>query len=158
MANKPKKPLRVSLWTGYEDALALIASRLPTNARKYALAAWHCDVTDHRCIHDAWIEAISVVENGTGPRKEKRGMGIVMRLLGAYHDRYLILKFPGVRRYRIEHPLIEEQLRNDVAHGDVLDDSIQLTSSGTILYSMRMEFGGIEIEAKDVEFSQLPIS
>jgi hypothetical protein len=157
VATKPEKPLRVSLWAGYEDALVPIASRLPANTRKYALAAWHCDVTDHRCIHDAWIEAISVVESGTGPRKEKRGLGIVMRLLGAYHDRYLILKFPGVRRYRIEHPLVEER-RNDVAHGDVLDDSIQLTADGTILYSMRMEFGSVEIEAKDVEFSQLPIS
>jgi hypothetical protein len=158
VATKPEKSLRVALWAGYEDALASIASRLPAHARKYALAAWHCDVTDHRCIHDAWIEAISVVESGTGPRKEKRGMGIVMRLLSAYHDRYLILKFPGVSRYRIEHPLSEEKRRSDVAHGDVLDDSIQLTSNGTLLYSMRMEFGSIEIEAKDVEFSQIPIS
>ncbi|HWG48845.1 MAG TPA: hypothetical protein VN669_04085 [Candidatus Acidoferrales bacterium] len=158
MATKPEKSLRVSLWARYEDALAPIASRLPANARKYALAAWHCDVTDHRCIHDAWIEAISVVESGVGPRKEKRGLGIVMRLLGAHQDRYLILKFPGVRRYRIEHSFIEGQRRDGVAHGDVLDDSIQLTSKGTILYSMRMEFGGVEIEAKDVEFSQLPIS
>jgi hypothetical protein len=158
VVTKPEKPLRVTLWAGYEDALASIASRLPVNARKYALAAWHCDVTDHRCVHDAWIEAISVVESGTGARKEKRGMGIVMRLLGAYRDRYLILKFPGVSRYVIEHPLSEEQRRKDVAHGDVLDDSIQLTPHGTILYSMRMEFARVEIEAKDVEFSQLPIS
>ncbi|HEX5434392.1 MAG TPA: hypothetical protein VFY05_09165, partial [Candidatus Angelobacter sp.] len=71
-ASKPEKTLRVSLWAGYEDALALIASRLPVNARKYALASWHTDVTDHRCIHDAWIEAVSVVESGSGPRKEKR--------------------------------------------------------------------------------------
>ena len=157
VASKPEKSLRVALWAGYEDALAPIAARLPANARKYALAAWHCDVTDHRCIHDAWVEAISVVEGGSGPRKEKRSLGVVIRLLGAHHDRYLILKFPGVRRYLIEHPLMEEQRRN-VAHGDVLDDSIQLTSDGAILYSLRMEFGRVEIEAKDVGFSQLPIS
>jgi hypothetical protein len=156
--SKPEKSLRVSLWAGYEEALAPIASRLPANARKYALASWHRDVTDHRCIHDAWIEAISVVEDGSGIRKEKRAMGIVIRLLSAHQDRRLILKLPGVRRYIIERPLIEGQSRNDAGHGDILDDSIQLTSDGYILYSLRMEFGRLEIESKDVEFSQLPIS
>jgi hypothetical protein len=158
VASKPEKSLRVALWAGYEKALAPIASRLPENARKYALAGWHCDVTDHRCIHDAWVEAISVVESGTGARKEKRGMGIVIRLLAAHQDRHLIFKLPGVRRYVIERPLKEDQSRDNAGHGDVLDDSIELTPDGYILYSLRMEFGRVEIEAKDVEFSQLPIS
>lgn len=158
MASKPEKSLRVRLWAGYEEALAPIASRLPANARKYALAAWHCDVTDHRCLHDAWVEAISVVESGSGPRKEKRGMGIVIRMLGAHQDRHLILKLPGVRRYVIERPLMEDANRDNTGHGDVLDDSIELTPGGYILYSLRLEFGRVQIEAKDVEFSQLPVS
>ena len=157
MAAKPEKPLRVTLWAGYEDSLALIASRLPANARKYALASWHTDVTDHRCIHDAWIETVSVVEGGTGPRKEKRGMGIVIRLLSAQQDRRLILKLPGVRRYLIERPLIEGPRGEAAGHGDVLDDSITLTAEGSILYSLRAEFGRIEVEAKDIEFSQQPV-
>ena len=155
MANTPEKSLRVAIWAGYEDDLAPIAEHLPANARKYALASWHCDVTDHRCVHDARVEAIGVVESGSGERKQKRSLGLVVRLLGAHHDRYLILKFPSVRRYSIERtPSARE---NENGHGDVLDDSIKLASGGYVLYSMRLEFGRIEIEANDIQFSQQPI-
>lgn len=157
MANTPAKSLRVSVWAGYEDDLALIAEQLPANARKYALASWHCDVTDHRCIHDAHVETIGVVESGTGERKEKRSLGLVVRLLGAHQDRYLILKFPSVRRYSVERTPSDSARENETGHGDVLDDSLKLASGGYVLYSMRLEFGRLEIEAKDIQFSQQPI-
>jgi hypothetical protein len=152
---KPEKSLGV-LWATYEDELAPIASKLPANAREYALAPWHCDPTDHRCIHDSWVEAINVVESGAGERKQKRTLGLVIRLLGAYHDRYLFLKFSGVQSYAIEHSSNTNHGKR--GHGDVLDDSIQLTPQGYVLYSLRMEFGRVEIEAKDLEFSEALIS
>lgn len=157
MAKTPEKSLRVTVWAGYEDDLAPIAEQLPANARKYALASWHCDVTDHRCIHDARIEAIGVVESGAGERKEKRSLGLVVRLMGAHQDRYLILKFPSVRRYSIDRTPSSPARDNETGHGDVLDDSIKLGSDGYVLYSMRLEFGRLEIEAKDIQFSQQPI-
>jgi hypothetical protein len=156
VATQPEKPRRVSVWARYEEELAPIASRLPSGARKYALAEWHCDPTDKRCIHDSWIEAVSVVEAGSGARKEKRAMGIVIRLLGAYQDRHMLLKFLKVRRYQAEYSAADAK-RPDIGHGDVFDDSIRLTPDGYVLYSMNMEFGRIEIEAKDLEFSQQPI-
>ena len=144
------------MWARYEEELAPIASRLPAGARKYALAPWHCDLTDHRCIHDARVEAISVVEAGSGEGKQKRAMGIVIRLLAAHQDRHLVLKFPGVRRYTIQHP--SPDFTGTVqGHGEVLDDSIRVTGDGYVLYSLQMEFGRVEIEAKDIEFSQQPI-
>ena len=154
MAKTPEKSLRVAVWAGYEDDLAAIAEQLPANARKYALAGWHCDVTDHRCIHDAHVEAIGVVESGSGERKQKRALGLVVRLMGAHQDRYLILKFPSVRRYSIERNASDPARENESGHGDVLDDSIKLASAGYVLYSMRLEFGRIEIEANDIQFSQ----
>lgn len=144
------------MWARYEEELAPIASRLPAGARKYALAAWHCDITDHRCIHDASVEAISVVEAGSGNAGEKRAMGIVVRLLAAHHDRHLLLKATGVRRYTVEHPSPNTKL-TDRGHGDVLDDSIRLTPDGHVLYSLNMEFARLEVEAKDIEFSQQPV-
>lgn len=156
MAKQPEKPLRELLWGAYEEDLAPIVSQLPVDARKYALASWHCDPTDHRCIHDAWVETISVVEAGTGARKEIRSMGVVIRLLAAHHDRRLILKFPGVRRYSVQR--LQSQFdRPNAGHGDVLDDSIKLASDGYLLYTLRTEFGTVEIEAKDLQFSQQPI-
>jgi hypothetical protein len=150
VANKPEKPLRVSVWAGYEEDLAQIAAQLPPNARRYALASWHCDLTDHRCIHDSRVEVISVVE-------QKRAVGIVIRLTGAHQDRHLLLKFLSVRRYSMEHPAAEPGRHKDAGHGDVLDDSFKLTPDGYVVYSLRMEFGNIEIEAKDIQFSQQPI-
>lgn len=157
MATKPEKSLRVSVWAKYEEELAPIAAKLPANARKYALAAWHCDITDHRCIHDSFVEAISIVEAGAHQRTEKRALGIVIRLLGAQQDRHLLLKFPGVRRYVIEHASPDSKRSEIAGHGDVLDDSIKLTPEGHILYTLRTEFGRVEIEAKDIEFSQQPL-
>jgi hypothetical protein len=154
---KPEKPLRVSVWARYEDDLAPIAARLPANARKYALAAWHCDITDHRCIHNAALETIAIVESGAGERKQKRAVGIVIRLLSAQQDRHLVLKFPMVRRYLTEHPCSGAKRPDDRGHGDVLDDSIGMTDDGYVSYSLRMESGRVEIEAKDIEFSQQPI-
>jgi hypothetical protein len=149
VATRREKQLRVSVWARYEDDLAPIAAQLPVNARKYALASWHCDLTDHRCIHDATVEAISVIE-------KKRALGIVIRLLGAHQDRHLLLKFPSVRCYSIEHPAPESSGANN-AHGDVLDDSFKVTPDGYVVYCLRMEFGTVEIEAKDIQFSQQPI-
>lgn len=157
MAENPENSLRVAVWARYEDDLAPIAGQLPVNARKYALASWHCDVTDHRCIHDSWIELISVVETGVGQRKEKRALGIVIRLLAAHQDRHLILKFPGVRRYSIERPPAQPKRPEQSGHGDVLDDSIKLAADGYVVYTLRAEFGTVEIEAKDIQFSQQPI-
>lgn len=149
--------MRVSVWAGYERDLAPIAAQLPANARKYALASWHCDVTDHRCIHDSRVELISVVEAGAGERKEKRALGIVIRLLAAHQDRHLILKFPDVRRYSMQRTVAQSTRQQETGHGDVLDDSIQLASGGYVLYILRAEFGTVEIEAKDIQFSQQPV-
>lgn len=141
------------LWATYEDDVAEIAERLPSKAREFALAPWHCDANDPRCLHDAWIETVDIKENSSGARHENRKSEISIRLLGAYHDRYLKLRFIDVRRYSMgQHPG-----RPSVAHGDVLEDAISLAEESYILYSLHLEFGGIQIEAKDIEFLEEPI-
>ena len=63
------QPTRVLVWATYENDVAQIASKLPENARKYVLAPWHCDLTDRRCIHDAVVKQIIIVESGSGEPK-----------------------------------------------------------------------------------------
>lgn len=101
VADNSEEPSPGSTWAKYEAELAPIAARLPANAREYALATWHCDPSDHRCIHDSWVETINVVESGEGERKRTRALGLIIRLLGAYHDRHLLFKFSGVQPYAI---------------------------------------------------------
>jgi hypothetical protein len=69
----------------------------------------------------------------------------------------LQLRFPSVRRYYLERPILWEKRQQIVAHGDVLEDAIQVGQNGFIVYSIRLEFGLIEIESNDVEFSEEPI-
>jgi hypothetical protein len=152
-----QQPTRVLVWAAYENEVAQIASSLPVNARKYALAAWHCDLTDRRCIHDAWVEQIIIVERGSGNPGQTRGLDIAIRLLGAHRDRHLILKFPSVSHYTVDRPLSDSKRQNVAGHGDVLDDSIKLTADGHVLYTLRLELGKIEIAAKDIQFSQEPL-
>ena len=157
MAKKAEsQPTRVLIWATYEQDVAQIASRLPADARKYALAAWHCDLTDRRCIHDTWIEKIDVVESGSGGPGDTRSLEISIRLLGAHRDRHLILKFPSVRHYNIERPLSDSKRQHVAGHGDVLDDLIKI-ADGDVIYTLRMELGKIEIAAKDIQFSQEPL-
>lgn len=151
------EPTRVLVWATYENDVAQIASKLPENARKYALAAWHCDLTDRRCIHDAVVKQIIVVENGSGEPKEPRSLSIAIRLLGAHRDRYITMKFPSVSHYTIDRPLSDSKRQDVAGHGDVLDDSIKLTADGHVLYTLRLELGKIEIAAKDIQFSQEPL-
>jgi hypothetical protein len=149
-------PSKQTLWATYNRDVAQIADRLPPKAREFALAPWHCDVTDHRCLHDAWIENIDVRESASGSRHENRSVEISIRFLGAYHDRHLTLRFSSVRRYSIERPLKWKSRQQIVGHGDVLEDAIGVDEEGYLAYSLRLEFGQIAIEAKDLEFSEEP--
>lgn len=142
------------LWATYEKDVAQIAGQLPPKARAFALAPWHCDVNDHRCLHDSWIENIDVREHASGSRHEHRSVQISVRFLGAYHDRYLTLRFSSVRRYSIERPLKWETRQQIVGHGDVLEDAIRVGEEAHVVYSLQLEFGHVEIEAKDIEFSE----
>jgi hypothetical protein len=151
------QPTRVLIWATYEQDVAQIASKLPEAARKYALAAWHCDLTDRRCIHDTWIEKIDIVESGSGGPGDTRSLEISIRLLGAHRDRHLILKFLSVRHYTIERPLSDSKRQDTAGHGDVLDDAIKISADGDVIYTLRMELGRIEIAAKDIQFSQEPL-
>ena len=159
MAKKAEthQPTRVLVWATYEQDVVQIVSNLPEAARKYALAPWHCDLTDRRCIHDALVEQIIIVERGSGEPGQPRSLDIAIRLLGAHRDRHLTLKFPSVRHYSIDRPLSDSKRQDVAGHGDVLDDSIKLTSDGHVLYTLRLELGKIEITAKDIQFSQEPL-
>src|SRR5476651_1444004 len=92
---EPHQPTRVLVWATYEQDVAQIASRLPENARKYALAPWHCDLTARRCIHDALVEQVIIVEKGSGDPGQPRSLDIAIRLLGAHRDRHITMKFPS---------------------------------------------------------------
>lgn len=128
----------------------------PRSAYGLATSEWYYDAEDHRCPHDAWLEAVVLSETATGPRREERSLTMLIRLLGAYHDGHIELRYPKVLRYRVEC--------DPAAHGhrDWRYDEFRLTQDGNVLHEIEWwstsAIGHWVIEASDVEFSWKPQS
>ena len=122
---------------------------------EFAKAAWYSDPTDHRCPHDAWLEAIEISEPAEGERKEKRKTAIAVRLLNAYHDGYIILRYAGVRGFSIGSSSAGRGL------DDWLEDRFSLTSAALFRHEITWCFGPDAkslwfIESESVSYEWIP--
>lgn len=88
-------------WEAIDRYNAAIADRLPAGAKALAFAKWHYNASDMRCPHDSWIQSIELkTANSFGELR-----GVLLRVLGAYHDRWMAFDYSDVTG-AIEH-LIE---------------------------------------------------
>jgi hypothetical protein len=96
----------------YLAYLRSIEDRLAPGAYAFASAPWHYDEQDRRCPHDAWVESITLTESGAGERHQDRHLDIHVRLLGAYHDGHIELRYSNVASYSFDGPSLQRgQLR-----------------------------------------------
>jgi hypothetical protein len=128
-------------YSEYKKHLDSIQSRLPSSAVEFATAAWHYDVKDHRALHDSWLESMVIRERAEGERMQKRSIEIEMRLLGAYHDGYMILTYKEVARYSFHRAIEETCLQKQVWHGDLLIDEFNLSGTGLVVHEMLFSQG-----------------
>jgi hypothetical protein len=131
-----------SCFTKYFEYLRSVESRLPASARQFAMAPWHYDQQDHRCPHDSWLEALTISEPSSGVRCEIRSINILIRLLGAYHDGYLELRYENVQHYSVAG---ERTLHGVSGHGDWLIDEITVADSGSVVHEFCL---GVSIGGK----------
>jgi hypothetical protein len=129
--------------------LRSIVDRLPPGVRAFASADWHYDPADHRCPHDAWIEALTVHETPADGRSQRRNLEIYLRCLGAYHDGHLELRYTGVRSYSLTVPHAGPR-PGIIGHGDWLTDEVRLSDGGAVLHEVRFERGRLLIECDDL--------
>ncbi|MDP3068960.1 MAG: hypothetical protein Q8N18_01670 [Opitutaceae bacterium] len=124
----------------------------------FATAPWYSDPSDHRCPHDAWLEKLEIDEPATGKRNESRSTSITLRLLGAYHDGHIVLRYHGVRRYSLATSHCERGL------GDWLEDNFSISTDHLILHLVKWAGFRSEgeshwsIEAEDVSYEWVPKS
>jgi hypothetical protein len=130
-----------SCFTKYFEYLRSVESRLPTSARQFAMAPWHYDQQNHRCPHDSWLEALTISEPSSGVRCEIRSINILIRLLGAYHDGYLELRYENVRHYSMAGNALERTLHGISGHGDWLIDEITVADSGSVVHEILFRRG-----------------
>ncbi len=112
---------------------------------------WYTFPGDHRCPHDAWVEAITVSEPFFGERKAQRSLEIHVRLLGSYHDGVIEFTYRGVQRYVI-------RAGHDAAgHGDWLEDKVDIGEQNTLRHSVRLTNGSFEIQANEAVYKWTPL-
>ena len=115
------------------------------------MAPWHYDEQDHRCPHDSWLEALIISEPSSEVRCEIKSINILIRLLGAYHDGYLELRYENVRPYSMAGNAPEPTLHGIFGHGDWLIDEITVTDSGSVVHEILFRRGDRwKIESEEI--------
>jgi hypothetical protein len=141
------------LWNLYRRYLLENEAKFPPGAFALACSDWYFGCEDHRAPHDAWLESATFFEPASGERNEVRHLSLKLRLLGAYHDKWLEYYYPRVFAYEISNG------RSDAGHGDWLCDEFRLSAEGHLLHEIEWAGkAGSEgsrwlIEASDVEFT-----
>jgi hypothetical protein len=141
------------LWDLYRQYLRENAAKFPPGAFSLANGDWYYGFADHRAPHDAWLESATFAEPASGERNEVRHVSLRLRLLGAYHDRWLEFFYPKVFAYEMSSQGTE------AGHGDWLYDEFRLSPNGHLLHEIewagRAGSNGSRwlIEASDVEFA-----
>jgi hypothetical protein len=128
--------------------------RFPASGYALAQSDWYFDHRDHRCPHDAWLEALDLTEASSGERSEKRALSMRVRLLGAYHDGYIELYYPRVLRYALK------VVDGEHGHRDWCYDELRLSKDGNLIHEVEWRGptgnGVWLIEASDLEFKWTP--
>jgi len=128
-------------WRDYGEYLESLRHRLPTSAFEFATAAWHYDTSDHRSLHDSWLESMTISEPAQGERHEIRPIEIQVRLFGAYHDGHTTLRYREVIAYSLDTPAEFKLPPFGVGHGDWLRDEIRLSERGYVLHEIEFSRG-----------------
>ncbi len=147
----PRVPFR-----RYVEYLEQNRSRFPAAAYNLASSGLLLDASDPRCPHDGWLEWARFEEPSEGERQEIRSLSFRVRLLGAYHDRYIEIFYPQLFSYSMSN--------QDSAggHFDWRYSEIRLNDRDNVIHEI--EWAGRTgfharwiIEATDVQLETFPL-
>lgn len=147
-------------WRRYQAYLAREAHRLPPGARAHTESNWFANWSDHRALHDAWLEWATLIETPRegAERRTPRGLELRVRLLGAYHDGWIELRYPEVTRYELHHASGDVEA---TGHQDWRYDEFRLTATGRLEHEIEWsgmgDSGRWLIEASDFEHRWIPM-
>ena len=143
----------------YREYLESIRNQLPANIYQFAVADWKLDFRDHRCLHDSWIESVTVREVPSVEEENDRQTEVALRLQGAFHDGDTTLVYRGVCNYEMRlRGRVDGRrnagLRRHENHGDWLIDEIRLGSATTVVHEILFSSGASwVIEFRSLEYS-----
>ena len=140
----------------YGAYLQTVLDKLPPGARSFSEAAWHYDFKDSRCPHDSWVETVHISEPADGETKNDRGLDIYVKLLGAYHDGLIELRYKGVFQYDMAGDSDETRPKIHRPHGDWLIDEIRLSEKGRVIHEIKFTRATWLIECEDIAYLWKP--
>jgi hypothetical protein len=133
----------------YFDYLSSVRERLAPHVAAFALPAERYSLDSPHSLHDAWLESLIIEDLAAGGRGEERNTRIVVRLLGAYHDRWHELTYTGVRRYRIEGGAARGE------HSDLLVHELRIGDAGLLAHELLFASGAvIDLECEDLRYAE----
>lgn len=140
----------------YTEYLERNRSRFPAAAYDLATSGLLFDARDPNCPHDGWLEWARFEEPSEGERREIRSLSLRLRLLGAFHDRYIELFYPQVFSYAMSNPC------SAAGHFDWRYSEIRLSDKHNVIHEI--EWAGAPglhahwlIEASDVQMQSFPL-
>src|SRR5262249_22338091 len=148
----------VACFDAYAAHLKSIRDRLPGRVYEFATADWHYD-DGTKGLHDSWVESLKIEETSAGDRQRERSIEIVLRLLSAYRNRHIEVRYHDVRKYRLITPArFRYPPSFKTGHGDWLYDEIDLSRGGFVIHRVRFSRGSTwHIECRDFEVEHIAI-
>lgn len=144
-------------WKLYKHYLQSIQNKLRPSTREFALAEWHYNNEDHRCPHDSWLQYVQIQESASEGNIQERAQGIIVRLLGAYHNAHIELIYQNVLSYCLDQPYRDQRNSPNQGHGDWLVDEIRFSDRGKVIHEIEWgNSGNWVIECDDIEYRWLP--
>ena len=133
----------------YSAQVDLWKDDLPTSAYEYAKAAWHYDMQDARCIHDAWLVSCVFREASLQkPHAKPAGFDIDISFLTGLEDRVLKFSYKNIIQYSLESPSQSQ------THSQVYFDEIRLSERKIMIHEILfMSNARWIIESNDFSFS-----
>lgn len=136
-------------WETYGEHLERIRESIPVEVYAFASASWHYSLTDHRSLHDSWVESVAIQEsNAASDVAGERVVTIRVRLLGPYHDGHTELTYSDVTGYTLGLGRAADDLAHlapsqpvRVGHGDWLVDEIRIGQGGGIIHEVLFTSG-----------------
>ena len=114
-------------WKPYERYIDSVKERMPSGALRLALLTDWYDFNCHSCPHDAWLQEFKITESESASG-HKRDNSADLKLLGAYHDGVILLRYPRLMSFTIQAPILDGGL------GDWLYDEFRLSPNGNMLH------------------------
>ncbi len=143
----------------YRTHLETIRHRMPAHVYAFAADFQHFDLFSHSTLHDAWLESITIEEIATGTRHEVRRLEIRLRLLGAFHDRHIHLRYEGVTSYSNAMPARHGDSRYEhTSHGDLFTHEVLVNDAGMLTHELLFERDStLFIECANITHWETPI-